>query len=55
MHLGDILAGLLSSQQLEEHFIDVNSVFNENILNPLHCSSVIISPTMSPTRLLILI
>ena len=28
MHFGDVLGGLLSSQELEENFIDVISVLN---------------------------
>ena len=31
MHFGDVLGGLLSSQELEEKFIDVISVLNGNM------------------------
>ena len=31
MHFGDVLGGLLSSQELEENFIDVISVLNGNM------------------------
>ena len=31
MHLGDVLGGLLSSQELEVSFIDVISVLNGNM------------------------
>ena len=31
MHFGDVLGGLLSSQELEENFIEVISVLNGNM------------------------
>ena len=31
MYFGDVLGGLLSSQELEENFIDVISVLNGNM------------------------
>ena len=31
IHFGDVLGGLLSSQELEENFIEVTSVLNGNM------------------------